>query len=227
MLRRFSPAALVIVTLTFALPAVHGAQGGIGGVGGIGGTGGVRIGGGSRLGGGGPGGGGGIARRGGARAPEFPKAKDLEQFNATLPLLDQRRQLHLSDSSEASLTRLRATLNARNSDLIARYDSVRRDFKMPKPQRGGDRGRGRRGGEDTPASDTIAAPADAMEKARIQMRVMWDVGDQLMARRTNDVADCLNAIPPEQYGQAQRLLDEQTSQLRELLAQTSMPPQRR
>jgi hypothetical protein len=62
---------------------------------------------------------------------------------------------------------------------------------------------------------------------RHRWRVMRDVGDQLLARRAADVVDCLKVIPPEQYGQAQRLLDQHTSQVRELLAQTSMPPQRR
>ena len=97
-------------------------RGGIGGMlggrGGIDGTGGRR-------------GGGGVNRE----APiKLPAASELQRFNPAALLIDKRRKVTLADSQVTALIEIRNMINERNAPLLARYDSIRKDFSPPKPQ---------------------------------------------------------------------------------------------
>ncbi|MBL0170495.1 MAG: hypothetical protein IPP90_07125 [Gemmatimonadaceae bacterium] len=166
-------------------------------------------------------------------APKFPTAKELEPFNAALALLDERKKLKLTDTQIEQLTLLKARLYERNADLLARYDSVRRDFKPPKlpqdmsgppggmgggmggppgggPPGGGPPGGGAPGGGAMPSEKEMALMSE-------QMRVMTEIGDALLQRRPADVADGLALVDDGQRERATKILDEQSKDLRKTL----------
>lgn len=160
-------------------------RGGIGGMlggrGGIDGTGGRR-------------GGGGVNRE----APiKLPAASELQRFNPAALLIDKRRKVALADSQVTALIEIRNTINERNAPLLARYDSIRKDFSPPKPQ-----DRDRVG--STPETDSVRTTALS------QMRTLQSLLDSLSARRTADVGDVLAYLTDAtQHRAAVKLLNEQ------------------
>ncbi len=160
-------------------------RGGIGGMlggrGGIDGTGGRR-------------GGGGVNRE----APiKLPAASELQRFNPATLLIDKRRKVALADSQVTALIEIRNTINERNAPLLARYDSIRKDFSPPKPQ-----DRDRVG--STPETDSVRTTALS------QMRTLQSLLDSLSARRTADVGDVLAYLTDAtQHRAAVKLLNEQ------------------
>jgi hypothetical protein len=168
---------------------------------------------------GGRGGGMGGGMRGGERprAPEFVKAKDLEKLNVAETLLDEAKKLHLTDAEKAQLTTLRTTLAARNADLIARYDSIRKDFKPPKMGGGGMRGGfggfggGMGGGRE---DDREVAARDS---AMLQMRTMTDLTEELLNRREQDATEALALIHEEARPDGRAKIEEQARNIREKL----------
>jgi hypothetical protein len=186
--------ALLIAAL---LPASVYAQG-MGGMGGMGG--GMR---GGRGGGGGQMGG---QRRGGGM-PKFATAKELEKFNAADALLNDQRKLKLTPEQIEKMTALRATLYEKNSDLLVRYDSVRREFKPPTSltdPRG-------------PADENSMPSQEEMAKLREQMLLMMSIGEQMMERRPDDVASCLALVDDSQKDRATNVLKDQTEEMRKAI----------
>ncbi len=164
------------------------AQRGGGGIGGmLGGRGGIDGTGGRR-------GGGGVNRE----APiKLPAASELQRFNPAALLIGKRRKVSLADSQVTALIEIRNTINERNAPLLARYDSIRKDFSPPKPQ---DRDRVR----STPETDSVRTTALS------QMRTLQSLLDSLSARRTADVGDVLAYLTDAtQHRAAVKLLNEQ------------------
>lgn len=155
---------------------------------------------------GGMGGMGGMGRRGrgemGGNRPreetvEFPTAKDLEKFNPAALMIDKRKKLSLADSQVAAMTAIRSKIYERNASLLAQYDSIRKDFRPPKPE-----DRSRTG--STPETDS------ARVASLRQMEILRSLLDTLTARRTNDVGDVLQYLSAEkQHKTAVELLNDQ------------------
>ena len=163
------------------LPAFGLAQGrGSGGIGGAGGMGGA---------------GGGRGGRGGAEmsraAPKFPAALDLEKLNPAALLVDKRRKLALGDTLVGALRGVERQILERNAALLARYDSLRRDYKPPS-------------GEARTAADD-----KDRERSLGQMRAMQNILEQLIERRRSDVTDALSLVPDASRRAAGELLDKQ------------------
>jgi hypothetical protein len=170
---------LVILAVVLA-PAVLAAQGR-----GMGGMGGRR--GGSR---------GGMGSGGSRAAPKFPVAKDLEKLNPAALLIDKRKKLSLSDSQVASLKTLELKIYERNGDLMAQYDSVRKEYR--------------------PASGASADDKGQAE-AIAQVKLMSSILDQLVERRHADVQESLALVPEEHKKTAAELLDKQDKDFLELI----------
>jgi hypothetical protein len=175
----------IAVLALAAVPAVVQAQRGMGG-GGMGGMGGSRR-----------GGRGGMGGEGSRAAPKFPVAKDLEKLNPAALLVDKHRKLSLNDSLVATLKSLELKIYERNGTLLARYDSVRKDYKPPS------------GTPSTAADDK--AQADAM----VQMRMMRGILDSLIERRRVDVQESLGLVPEDHKRQAAEFLDKQDKEFLE------------
>jgi hypothetical protein len=151
-------------------------------------------------------GGGGEGRMGGQRGglPKFATAKELEKFNAADALLQDQRKLKLTEAQTAQLTAMRASLYEKNADLLARYDSVRRNYKPPAAltdSRG-------------PADEGSMPSQEEMAQLRDQMLLMMSIGEQLMQRRPEQVAACLTLVDDSQRERATKVLDDQTGELR-------------
>lgn len=197
------------ITWMFALLALTvgtvRAQGG----GGMGGMGGGRGGAGGMSGGGRRGG----ATGGGARESnmKFPSAKKLEKYNPAALMLDKHKKLKLTDAQVARFKELEGSLFERNATLLARYDSLQKDFRPPRmaarsgPPEGGARGGGARdGGTIDPAADS------ARRQAMTDMRQLRVLGDSLLERRRADVRDVLAVLTDEtQRKKAAEFLDKQ------------------
>jgi len=176
----------VIVVGCFALSLIvtgtAGAQRGMGGMG-RGGMGGGRRGGGG----------------GGPREEEvkFPSASDLQKLNPAALMVDKRKKVSLDDSQVTALTAIRSRIFERNADVMARYDSIRRDYKPPKAQ---DRDR-----------TGSTSETDSVRLASLnQMRTLRQLLDTLSARRTTDVREVLDYITDEkQHKAAVELLNDQ------------------
>ena len=157
------------------------AQRGRGGMGGMGGT-------------GGRGGGGGAMGRGGA--PEaglkFPSAKTVRKYNPATLLLDKHRKLKLTRAQETQLKDLRKQIVERNATLLARYDSLQRNFHPPSMNaRQGGRGGGQGGNPDAASNPA----ADSTRRlAMLQMRKLRTVADSLLARRRTDVREVTGVL---------------------------------
>lgn len=134
--------------------------------------------------------------------PKFATAKELERFNAADALLNERRKLKLTDEQVAQLTTLRATLFERNSDLLVRYDSVRRNFRVPKALEA-----------NAPPSTEPPTPQE-LQTLREQMLAMMDIADSLMARRPEQTASVLALVSEEQKKDAEKELKNQSEDLR-------------
>lgn len=139
-------------------------------------------------------GGGGVNRE----APiKLPAASNLQRFNPAALMIDKRRKVTLADSQVTALIEIRNMINERNAPLLARYDSIRKDFSPPKPQ-----DRDRVG--STPETDSVRTTALS------QMRTLQSLLDSLSARRTADVGDVLAYLTDAtQHRAAVKLLNEQ------------------
>ena len=160
------------------------------GMGGIGGMGGGRGG----MGGGRRGGGGAAVRD---EAVKFPSAGDLQKFNPAALIVDKRKKVSLDDSQVTALAAIRGKIYERNAPVLARYDSIRKDFKPPKAQ-----DQNRTG--STPETDSVRVASLS------QMHTLRELLDSLSARRTTDVREVLDYITAEkQHKAAVELLNDQ------------------
>lgn len=142
-------------------------------------------------------------RSGRSGLPKFATAKELERFNAADAVLNESRKLKLTEAQVAQFTALRATMFEQNARLLVRYDSVRRDFKVPKALDG------------TPSGASAEPPSrEEMMALSDQMKVMMDVADELVARRPEQVAACLALLDDSQKGRAADVLKDQSGDLR-------------
>lgn len=140
--------------------------------------------------------------------PKFATAKELERFNAADALLREANKLKLTEDQVTQLTALRATLYERNSDLLVRYDSVRRDYHPPKEL-------------ENPSQSSGGTPPTQEEMAHLgeQMRSMMGVAEQLVARRPEQVAQCLALVDESQRERASKVLEDQTDDLKKAVPQ--------
>jgi hypothetical protein len=176
---------LAVSLLAFNTAEAQRGMGGMGGArGGMGGMGGRR--------GGGAGGGG--AR---AAALKFPAAKTLEKYNPAALMLDKHKKLSLDDAQQENLKALQQQIFERNATIMARYDSLQRDFRPPRmDQRNGD--------ASSPAADSTR------RVAMMQMRQLRLLVDSLQDRRRTDVQEVLKALSDEaQRKKAAEFLDKQ------------------
>lgn len=187
----------VIVLLATLAPAVLVAQGGMGGMGG-----GRRGGGMGQMG-----------PRGSGGLPKFATAKELERFNAADALLTDQKKLKLTETQVTALTSLRATLYEKNADLLVRYDSVRRNYKPPAAL------------TDTrgPVDEASMPSQTEMVALRDQMLLMMSLGEQLMERRTEQVASCIALVDDTQKDRATKMLEDQTDELRKQVPERPSP----
>ena len=167
--------------------------------------------------GGGMGGMGGGMDRGAARTSnfKFPSAKSLEKYNPAELVLDKHGKLKLDDAQQAQFKALRLQIFERNATLLARYDSLQRDFKPPQFDAGGPggvmggRGGGRQGGEDDRGQSDPAADS-TRRAAMVGMIQLRQLVDSLLERRRTDVHDVLSALTDEtQRKKAAEFLDKQ------------------
>jgi hypothetical protein len=189
--------AAVVLATPLAVVPVSSASAQIGGIGGMGGMGRGGMGGMGRRGGGGMRG-----ERGGnmADAMKFPSASDLQKFNPAQLLVDKRKDLKLSDAQVDTLNALRGRIFERNGDLMARYDSLQREYKPPTFD--GSRSRAQQG------------PDSAMQAAFAQAQQLRALADSLVARRAIDVADALAAMQTEdQRHHAAEFLQKQDNEM--------------
>jgi hypothetical protein len=133
--------------------------------------------------------------------PKYPGASDVQKYNPVAMLIDQRKKMPLADSTVAALTTLRSAVYERNSDLVARYDSVQRIYK---PEN---------------ANDASSLKADSVRTRALQQTLIMNAAlDSLMSRRQRDDLDALALIPDEkQKKKAAELLDKQDAEFAKLL----------
>ncbi|MCC7055291.1 MAG: hypothetical protein IT355_18610 [Gemmatimonadaceae bacterium] len=148
--------------------------------------------------------------------PKFATAKELERFNAADALLQDARKLKLTEEQVAQLTTLRATLYERNADLLVRYDSVRRDYHPPRSLENPNQG----GGGEPPSQEEMMHLGD-------QMRAMMAVAEQLMLRRPEQIALCLALVDESQREKANKVLEDQTDDLKDAVPQRPQNGRRR
>jgi CHASE3 domain sensor protein len=145
--------------------------------------------------------------------PKFATAKELERFNAADALLNERRKLRLTDEQVTQLTNLRGTLFERNAGLLVRYDSVRRNFRVPKALE-----------PNAPSGAEPPSPQE-MQTLREQMLAMMEIADSLMARRPEQTATVLAVVSDDQKKDAEKELKNQSEDLRKQVPER--PRQRR
>ncbi len=134
--------------------------------------------------------------------PKFATAKELERYNAADALLNERRKLKLTDDQVTQLSTLRGTLFERNADLLVRYDSVRRNFRVPKALEA-----------NAPSGSAPPTPQE-MEVLREQMIAMMQIADSLVARRPEQLATVLALVTDDQKKDAEKELKSQSEELR-------------
>ncbi len=198
---------VAVLAAPVVVAPVSSASAQIGGIGGMGGMGRGGMGGMGRRGGGGGMRGG----RGGAMADamKFPSASDLQKFNPAQLLVDKRKDLKLTDVQVDSLDALRTRIFERNGDLMARYDSLQREYRPPTFD--GSRNREQQG------------PDSAMRAAFAQAQQLRGLADSLVARRAIDVADALAAMQSEdQRHRAAELLQKQDNDMLDKLPRGGM-----
>jgi hypothetical protein len=139
--------------------------------------------------------------------PKFATTNELQSFNAADALLKESKKLKLTDEQTAALTAMRATLYERNADLMVRYDSVRRVYKVPKEL-------------ENPAQSGGAMPSqEEMSALGVQMRFMVSIAELLMERRADQVAQCLALVDDSQRDRARKVLEDQTDDLKKAVPQ--------
>ena len=194
------------------------------GGGGVGGMGGGRRGGMGGMGGMG----GGMERVGRAQNMKFPSAKTLQDYNPASLLLNKHKKLKLTDAQQEQMKALRLAIFERNASLMARYDSLQRDYKPPQlgggalgggdfgggfGGRGGGRGGARGGGRGEGDQGGQAQDPVADSTRRVAMRQMMQLrqlADSLEDRRRTDVREVLSALSDDaQKKKAAELLDKQ------------------
>lgn len=193
--------AIVICSLALSLMVAGSAdaQRGMGG-GGMGGMGRGGMGGGRR------GGGSNMDRE---QEIKFPSASDLQKLNPAALIVDKRKKVSLDDGQVTALTAIRSKIYERNADVLARYDSIRKDYKPPKAQ-----DRDRTG--STPETDSVRVAS------LNQMRTLRQLLDTLSARRTADVRDVLDFLTDDkQHRAAVELLNEQDRDFTDKLPRNS------
>jgi hypothetical protein len=227
----FGAALLGAQTATAQLPG----GGGMGGMGGMGG--------GRRGGAGGMGGmGGGMERVGRAQNMKFPSAKALQDYNPASLLLEKHKKLKLTDAQQEQMKALRLMIFERNATLLARYDSMQREYKPPQLDggalgggsgggfgggvggrggaRGGTRGQGGEGGQ---AQDPVAD--STRRSAMREMMQLRQLADSLEDRRRTDVREVLSSLSDDaQKKKAAEFLDKQDI---EFAKEFPAPPQQR
>ncbi len=151
---------------------------------------------------------GGASRMGRPNAlPKFATTNELQTFNAAEALLKESKKLKLTDEQTTALTALRGTLYERNADLMVRYDSVRRVYKVPKEL-------------ENPAQSSGAMPSqEEMSALGVQMRFMVSVAELLMDRRAEQVAQCLALMDDSQRDRARKVLEDQTDDMKKAVPQ--------
>lgn len=160
------------------------------------------MGGGRGRGGGGMGGGRNGEMMGAGSRPDqkLASAKEIEKHNPAALLIDKRKKLSLSDSSVAALRTLELKIYERNSDLLARYDSVRQSI--------------------APVAKSGEEPtAQQLADRQLGMQVMRKTLEQLMDRRHADIGETLELVPEASRRKAAGLLDDQDEELGKLMPQ--------
>jgi hypothetical protein len=153
---------------------------------------------------GGSGGGMGGRRGGpGADEPRRPEikvatAKEIEKLNPASLLIDRRKKLSLSDSVVAQLRNVEMAIFERNAPLLASYDSIRADFRPPKPEKMAD-----------------LSPQE-LSTMRTQFAGMVALLDSLQDRRKRDVKESLELVPEGARKDAGKMLDKQDVDLNDL-----------
>ena len=125
-------------------------------------------------------------------------AKEIEKLNPAALLIEKRKKLSLADSTVAVLHALELKIYERNSDLLARYDSVRQSM-APAPK-----------SSDEPSAQQLA-------DRQLGMQVMRKTLEQLMDRRHSDIGESLDLIPESSRKKAAGLLDDQDEELGKLM----------
>lgn len=139
--------------------------------------------------------------------PKFATTKELETFNPADALLRDAQKLKLTESQSEQITALRATLYERNADLMVRYDSVRRVYRVPKSL-------------ESPGQSDGTLPSQAeLSALGVQMRFMVSIAEQLMARRPDQVALCLALVDESQRDRARKVIADQTDDLKKAVPQ--------
>jgi len=171
-------------------------------------------------------------RGGGAEggAPRFQRpatAGQVEDLNPARMLLDKRKKLSLADSQVAKLKVLEKTIAERNRDLIAQYDSVRRQMRFPNVAPGGGElgasmgtggsGRGSVGGGSVFGGGATPQSEEAAALLRSQTVVLHAIGLQLRERRPADLAEALAVLTPQQAKQAEEFVNEQNEEFDRIL----------
>ena len=138
----------------------------------------------------------------------YPPAKDLQHFNPAELLIDKKRKLSLTDSQVTALTAMRSKFFERTGALLARYDSVRADYKPPKYD----------------PRETPSAWTDSLRRAAsVQQRLLNTWLDTLMAWRHEDVRATLDFLTDDkQKKTAAELIDKQEEEF--LKAIPAIPP---
>lgn len=128
---------------------------------------------------------------------KFPAAKALEKYNPAALMLDKHKKLSLADSQQARFRVLEQQIFERNATILARYDSLQKDFRPPRMV-------ARNGDANSPAADSTRRIAmTAMRQLRLLV-------DSLQDRRRTDVQEVLRALSDEaQRKTAAEFLDKQ------------------
>lgn len=187
---RFAPfrSLILAAVLMMLIPALVSAQ--------MGGMGGGR----GRGGGGGMGGGRNGEMMGSGSRPDqkLATAKEIEKLNPAALLIEKRKKLSLADSTVAALHALELKIYERNSDLLARYDSVRQTI--------------------APAAKSSDEPtAQQSADRQLGMQVMRKSLELLMDRRHSDIGETLELVPEASRKKAAGLLDDQDQELGKLM----------
>jgi hypothetical protein len=145
---------------------------------------------------------GGMGQMGRNALPKFATTNEMQTFNAADALLKDAGKLKLTEAQVTALTSLRGALYERNADLMVRYDSVRRNFKIPKAL------------ESPNQSDGTMPSQQEMAALGEQMRFMVNIAEQIAARRPEQIAQCLAVLDPSQHDRANKVLADQSDDLK-------------
>jgi len=129
-------------------------------------------------------------------AARFPSASQLRRFNPAELLAGDKKKLMLSDLQVASLSTLKQTINDRNAEFLARYDTLEKAYK-PDP----------------------VPPPYGRDKAELnQAKVLRAMLDTVQVRRLLDIADAMSVVTDDKSRLlAAQLLMKQEADFRTLL----------